>query len=143
MNKRITSRRQTGFTLIEIMVVVVILGLLGTLVANAVGGRPDQARDVKVKNDIGSLESALKLYKLDNFTFPTQAQGLAALTSNPSGSSNWRGPYIERLAEDPWGNAYQYRNPSTKGRSIDIYSYGADGVEGGIEANADIGNWSL
>lgn len=143
MNTRCTPRRQAGFTLIEIMVVVVILGLLGTLVAQAVGDRPDQAREVKVKNDVGSLESALKLYKLDNFTFPTQDQGLNALVQNPTGSNNWRGPYIERLPEDPWGNAYQYRNPSTKGRKVDIFSYGADGVEGGIDANADIGNWSL
>ncbi len=143
MNKHTSRKAQSGFTLIEIMVVVVILGLLGTLVVQAVGGRPDQAREVKVQNDIASLEGALKLYKLDNFTFPSQAQGLAALTSNPSGSKNWRGPYIERLPEDPWGNAYQYRNPSTKGRKFDIYSYGADNTEGGTEQNADIGNWSL
>lgn len=142
MNTR-HKRSQAGFTLIEIMVVVVILGLLGTLVVQAVGDRPDQAREVKVSNDIGSLESALKLYKLDNFTFPTQAQGLNALVENPSDSKKWRGPYIERLPEDPWGNAYQYRFPSTKGRKFDIYSYSADGAEGGTDVNADVGNWSL
>jgi len=137
------SKSQRGFTLIEIMVVVVILGLLGTLVVQAVGGRPDQAREVKATNDIGSLESALKLYKLDNFTFPTQAQGLKALISNPSGSKNWRGPYIEKLPNDPWGNDYQYRYPGTKGKKIDVFTYGADNAEGGTDQNADIGNWNI
>ena len=135
--------RQNGFTLIEIMVVIVILGLLGTLVIQAVGDRPDQARRVKVQNDIASLESAFKLFRLDNFNYPTQDEGLSSLVENVSNSDNWRGPYIDRLPKDPWGNAYQYRNPGIKSRNIDIYSFGADKLEGGTDNNADIGNWDL
>lgn len=143
MNKTFKKSSQSGFTLIEIMVVVVILGLLGTMVIQAVGDRPDQAREVKVGNDVASLESALKLYKLDNFNYPTQAQGLAALSANPSASANWRGPYIERLPKDPWGNDYQYRYPSSHGLKLDVYSFGSDGAEGGIDDGADIGNWNI
>ena len=133
---------QRGFTLIEVMIVVVILALLSTMVIQAVGDRPDQARKAKARNDISSMESAMKLYRLDNYKFPTQGEGLAALLSNPSGSDNWRGPYIDRLPKDPWGNAYQYRNPGTKGGKIDVFSYAADAAEGGADEGADIGNWS-
>lgn len=140
---RTPGKSQQGFTLIEIMVVVVILGLLATLVIQAVGDRPDQARDVKVKNDIATLESALKLYRLDNFAYPAQEQGLNALVTNPANLKNWRGPYIERLPQDPWGNDYHYRNPGQDSRKFDIYSLGADNAEGGVDANADIGNWML
>jgi general secretion pathway protein G len=137
------SRTQNGFTLIEIMVVVVILGMLATLVIQAVGDRPDQARDVKAKNDIATLESALKLYRLDNFTYPSAELGLNALVTKPTDLTTWRGPYIERLPKDPWGNDYRYRNPGLEGRKMDIYSYGADNAEGGTEAAADIGSWAL
>lgn len=140
MNKKLNKQR--GFTLIEIMVVVVILALLGTLVFQAVGDRPDQARKVKARNDISAIESALKLYRLDNYKFPAQGDGLSALLTNTANSDNWRGPYLERLSKDPWGNAYQYRNPGTKGGKIDVFSYGADAAEGGSGPDADIGNWS-
>ena len=143
MSKVRIPSRQSGFTLIEIMVVVVILGLLATLVIQAVGDRPDQAREVKVKNDLSTIESAMKLYRLDNFTFPTQEQGLNALSTNPTTSTNWRGPYIERLPKDPWGNDYRYSNPSRHGKKIDIYTLGADNAEGGEGPNADIGSWAL
>lgn len=140
---RTERARQAGFTLIEIMVVVVILGMLATLVVQAVGDRPDQAREVKVRNDLAALESACKLYRLDNFSFPTQEQGLVALINNPTASERWRGPYVERLPTDPWGNPYRYRIPSTQGQKIDLYSLGADNAPGGDGVNRDIGNWSL
>lgn len=138
----IASKKQRGFTLIEIMVVVVILGLLGTLVVQSVGNKPDQARLTKAKNDIASIENALKFYKLDNFNYPSTAQGLKALKTNPGTSKNWNGPYLDKLTQDPWGNEYQYRYPGTKGQSVDIFSFGSDGAEGGTESAADIGNWS-
>ncbi|WP_432695299.1 type II secretion system major pseudopilin GspG [Marinobacterium sp. YM272] len=137
------KRKQSGFTLIEIMVVVVILGLLATLVIQAVGDRPDQAREVKVRNDLSALESALKMYRLDTMSFPKMKEGLVALVEQPQGQNNWRGPYIERLPQDPWGNDYLYRVPSQHKHKFDIYTLGADNAEGGSESDADIGNWSL
>ena len=139
------TRKQAGFTLIEIMVVIVILGLMATLVVQSLDGRTEQAAQTAVRNDISTLEGAIKFYKLDNFNYPSQSQGLQALLSNPGGLKNWRGPYIERnrLPQDPWGNDYRYRYPSTKGQKFDVFSYGADNTEGGDGQNADIGNWSL
>lgn len=137
-------RRQKGFTLIEIMVVVVIIGLLATLVLPRVLGRQEQAQIEKAKADIQALSSALKLYKLDNFNYPSTQQGLEALTRRPNGdppANNWKnGGYIERLPTDPWGNDYQYLSPGQHG-DFDIWSYGSDGKPGGEEAAADIGNW--
>lgn len=135
---------QKGFTLIEVMVVVVILGILAAVVVPRVMDRPDTARITKARQDIRALESALNLYKLDNFVYPTTDQGLEALVSKPSGSPeprNWK-QYMDRLPKDPWGNDYQYLSPGVKG-SIDILSLGADGRPGGSEVNADIGNWDL
>lgn len=126
------------------MVVVVIIGLLATLVLPRVLGRQEQAQIEKAKADIQALSSALKLYKLDNFNYPSTQQGLDALTSRPSGdppANNWKkGGYIERLPTDPWGNDYQYLSPGQHG-DYDIWSYGSDGKPGGEEAAADIGNW--
>ena len=139
-------RRQSGFTLIEVMVVVVILGILAAVLVPKVMDRPEQARITKARQDIRALEAALNLYKLDNFNYPSTDQGLEALVRKPSGTPeprNWKeGGYIDRLPKDPWGNDYQYLNPGVHG-SIDIYSLGADGQEGGEGINADIGNWNL
>jgi general secretion pathway protein G len=141
------SRRATGgFTLIEVMVVVVILGILAAIVVPRIMDRPDEARITKARNDIRALESALNLYRLDNFRYPTTDQGLRALVERPTGqpeARNWRaGGYIDRLPNDPWGNPYQYVHPGRQGE-IDIYSYGADGRPGGEGINAEIGNWAI
>lgn len=137
---------QAGFTLIEVMVVVVILGILAAIVVPRVMDRPDQARVVKAKQDVRALESALNTYRLDNFHYPSTDQGLQALVEKPSGdppAKNWKsGGYVSRLPKDPWGNAYLYLNPGRHG-SIDIYSLGADGQPGGTGMDADIGNWNL
>jgi len=138
--------RGGGFTLIEIMVVVVILGILAAIVVPRVMDRPDDARITKAKTDIRALESALNLYRLDNFAYPTTNQGLQALIDRPRTGPeprNYRASgYMDRLPKDPWGNDYQYLNPGTRGE-IDIFSFGADGRRGGEGINAEIGNWNL
>jgi len=137
--------KQSGFTLIELMVVVVILALLATFVVPQIMDRPEQARVVKAQQDIRSLESALKMYKLDNFAYPSTDQGLEALTKKPDGNPKPRNynpkGYLESLPQDPWGNDYLYLNPGEHGE-IDIYSLGADGAAGGTGYDADIGNWA-
>lgn len=137
-------RRQSGFTLIEIMVVVVIIGILASVVVPRIMDKPDKARIAKAQNDIQALDSALELYKLDNYTYPTTDQGLQALVSRPTAAPeppNWKkGGYIKKLRKDPWGNEYLYLNPGVHGE-IDIYSLGADAAPGGTGANKDIGNW--
>ncbi|HIB85399.1 MAG TPA: type II secretion system protein GspG [Chromatiaceae bacterium] len=140
------GRRMRGFTLIEIMVVVIILGILASIVIPKVMDRPDHARLVKAKQDIRTIESALKLYKLDNYVYPSTDQGLEALVSKPSISPeprNWKSSgYLDRLPKDPWENYYLYLNPGEHGE-IDIYSLGADGQPGGENVTADVGNWTL
>ncbi|WP_276574975.1 type II secretion system major pseudopilin GspG [Pseudomonas tohonis] len=139
-----TGRTQAGFTLIEIMVVVVILGILAALVVPQVMNRPDQAKVTVAKGDIKAIGAALDMYKLDNFAYPSTQQGLEALVKKPSGNpqpKNWnKDGYLKRLPVDAWGNPYQYLSPGTKG-AYDLYSFGADGKEGGTDADADIGNW--
>jgi general secretion pathway protein G len=139
-------RGQRGFTLLEVMVVVVILGILAALVVPKIISRPDEARVIAAKQDIASLMQALKLYRLDNQRYPTTEQGLQALLAKPTGAPiplNWKpGGYIERLAKDPWGNPYQYLSPGVRGE-IDVFSYGADGAPGGEGNDADIGSWNL
>ncbi len=139
-------RRNRGFTLIEIMVVVVILGILAAVVVPRIMDRPDDARIAKARQDIRVLESSLNLYKLDNFNYPSTQQGLEALVSQPSGepqARNWKsGGYIKALPKDPWGNDYQFLSPGVKGE-IDIFSLGADNRPGGEGAAADIGNWNI
>jgi general secretion pathway protein G len=126
------------------MVVVIILGILAAIVVPRVMDRPDDARITKAKQDIRALESALNLYKLDNFVYPTTDQGLEALVAKPAGTpepKNWK-RYMDRLPKDPWGVPYQYLSPGNKS-DIDIYSLGADGQLGGEGANGDVGNWEL
>lgn len=138
------GRRQVGFTLIEIMVVVIIIGILAAIVAPNVIGRVDDARVTAAKSDIATIEGALKMYRLDNFAYPETQYGLESLVTRPSDPSirNWNPEgYIERLTNDPWGNPYQYLNPGSHG-VIDIYSFGADGKPGGQDVAADIGNWN-
>ena len=133
-----------GFTLIEMMVVVVIIGILAALVVPRVLSRPDEARAVAARHDIASLAQALKLYRLDNLAYPSSEQGLQALVARPEGTPvprNWRpGGYVERLPKDPWGRDYLYLQPGRHGE-VDIWSLGADGRPGGENADADIGSW--
>lgn len=140
------SCRQSGFTLLEIMVVVVILGILAALVVPKIISRPDEARVIAAKQDIASLMQALKLYRLDNHRYPTTEQGLQALVTRPATApipAGWKaGGYLERLPRDPWGNPYQYLYPGLHGE-IDIFSFGADGAAGGEANDADIGSWAL
>lgn len=134
-------RGESGFTLIEVMVVVVILSILAAIIVPRIMDRPDKARIVKAQADVRALESALNLYKLDNHNYPTTDQGLEALVQKPANAPSWKdGGYIDRLPKDPWGRPYQYLNPGTHG-TIDIFSLGADGQPGGEGKDADIGNW--
>lgn len=135
-------RRSRGFTLIELMVVLVIIGVLAALIVPNVLDRTDDARKTAAKTDIASLTQALKLYKLDNLRYPSGEQGLDALVRKPQAGpvpNNWR-PYLEKLPMDPWGKPYQYVNPGVKGE-VDVFSLGADGQSGGEGINADIGSW--
>ena len=136
-------RGQRGFTLIEIMVVVVILGILAAMVVPKVLDRPDQARATAAKQDVAGLMQALKLYRLDHGTYPNMNQGLKVLVERPADAknSNWRS-YLERLPNDPWGRPYHYLNPGANGE-VDIFSLGADGQPDGDGVNADIGSWQL
>ncbi len=138
--------RAPGFTLVEILVVIVILGILAALVVPRIIERPDQARVTAAKADIATIMAALKLYRLDNQRYPTTEQGLGALVVRPTLPPlppNWKpNGYLERLPQDPWGNPYQYLNPGLHGE-IDVFSFGADGQPGGTGYDADIGSWDL
>jgi general secretion pathway protein G len=145
MNRRhyLPLRAARGFTLIEILVVVVILGILAAIVVPRVMERPGEARVTRAKQDIQGVVTALSLYKLDNFTYPSTEQGLDALVTKPAGqpdAPNWKGPYLDRTPKDPWGRPYQYAHPGQHG-DIDIDSFGADGKPGGDGEAADVGNW--
>ena len=139
MRRNNNLRQFQGFTLIEIVVVVVIIGLLAAMVAPRVMKRTDDAKIVRVANDIRAIEASLNLYKLDNFNYPSTEQGLQALVTKPTGNpeaKNWKqGGYLRSVPKDPWGNEYQY---SSAGSSIDLYSFGADGKTGGEEMNKDL-----
>jgi general secretion pathway protein G len=139
------NRRQRGFTLIEIMVVVIILGILAAIVAPNVIGRVGDAQIAAAKQDLRGIENALKFYRLDNFSYPTTEQGLQSLVTRPNDPNikNWKqGGYLDRLPKDPWGNPYQYLSPGNNGE-VDIYTLGRDGRPGGEGEDADIGNWDL
>ncbi|MBK6296390.1 MAG: type II secretion system major pseudopilin GspG [Rhodoferax sp.] len=134
--------RHAGFTLIELMVVLVIVGVLAALIVPNVLDRADDARLTAAKTDVNNLMQALKLYKLDNQRFPSAEQGLQALQTKPTSGSipaNWR-PYLDKLPADPWGRPYQYLNPGIKGE-VDVLSFGADGQAGGEGKDSDIGSW--
>jgi len=136
------ARRAAGFTLIELMVVLVIIGVLAALIVPNVLNRTDDARATAARTDVHNIMQALKLYKLDNQRYPTPEQGLAALVQRPSTPpvpGNWK-PYLEKLPSDPWGQPYQYLNPGIKGE-VDVMSFGADGKSGGEGKDADIGSW--
>ena len=126
------KQKTRGFTLIEVMVVVVILSILAAIIVPKVMDRPDTARLVKAQSDIRAIESALNLYKLDNFDYPSTEEGLEALVPK----------YIARLSNDPWGNPYLYLSPGLHG-DMDVYTLGADGLQGGTGINADVGNWNV
>lgn len=142
MNPRVS--RTTGFTLIEVLVVVVILGILAAVVVPRLMDRPDEARVTRARQDVQAIVTALNLYRLDNFVYPSTQQGLEALVRRPGGqpeAPNWReGGYLDRLPKDPWGRDYLYLNPGSRSE-IDVYSLGADGQPGGNGINAEIGNW--
>ncbi len=148
MNQRNDSKvirlAQSGFTLMEILIVVVILSILAVAVVPQFLDAPDKARQARTLADVKNIETALSMYKLDNFQYPSTSQGLQALVQKPSGNpeaKNWKpGGYLKQLPNDPWGNPYQYLNPGSHS-DIDIYSLGADGQPGGDEQNKDIGNW--
>ena len=138
------SERHLGFTLVEVMVVVVILGILAVLIVPRVIGRTEEARAAAAKHDIATIMQSLKLYHLDNGRYPTNEQGLQALVSRPQSQPappNWK-PYLDKLPKDPWGNPYQYLNPGVHGE-VDVFSLGADGQPGGTGADLDVGSWQL
>ncbi|WP_314915364.1 type II secretion system major pseudopilin GspG [Pseudomonas helleri] len=145
MNTLRTST-QRGFTLIEIMVVVVIIGVLGAIVVPQFMSRPDQAKVTAAHTDIQAISTALEMYRLDTFNYPSTQQGLEALVTRPTGTPlarNWNPQgYLKSLPVDPWGTPYQYLNPGTHSAGYDLFSFGADGVQGGEGFATDIGNWS-
>jgi general secretion pathway protein G len=144
--RRFATCRPKGFTLIEVLVVIVILGILAAVIVPNVVGRAHDARVAAAKQDAATLSQALAMYKLDNARLPTAEQGLKALVEKPAAApvpTNWRtGGYIPRLPNDPWGNPYQYSNPGLRGE-FDVFSFGADGRAGGEGENTDLGTWNL
>jgi general secretion pathway protein G len=136
---------ERGFTLIEIMVVVVIIGLLAAVIVPNVVDKVDEARVARAKQDIASLETALTMFRLDNSRYPNSEQGLVALVQQPTDPTirNWKpGGYLKRVSKDPWENDYLYAYPGTHNNEYDLYSLGADNQPGGEGVNADIGNWN-
>lgn len=144
--RTVSTSSQRGFTLIEIMVVVVIIGVLGAIVVPQFMSRPDQAKVTAARTDIQAISTALEMYRLDTFNYPSTQQGLEALVTRPAGTPlarNWNPQgYLKSLPVDPWGTPYQYLNPGSHSAGYDLFSFGADGVQGGEGFATDIGNWS-
>ena len=144
--RTLTPASERGFTLIEIMVVVVIMGILAALIVPKLMGRTDDARIIAAKQDIATVMQALKLYKLDNQRYPTTEQGLQALITKPTvgpAADGWKsGGYLDKLPKDPWSHTYQFLSPGINGE-IDVFTLGADGQPGGVGNDADIGSWNL
>lgn len=139
----VRNKPSKGFTLIELMIVVVILGVLATIIMPRILGRPEQARRMKAKVDIRNIESALALFKTDTGRFPTTSEGFEVLVSNPGIKGYNRDGYLDRLPMDPWGNKYIYISPGLHNKDYDIESYGKDGEDGGTDDNVDIESWNL
>ncbi len=137
------NRKQRGFTLIELMIVVVILGLLSTIIVPKIMNRPEQARRVKAQTEIASIQSALKLFKIDTGNYPTTSQGLQALVNNPGIKNYSSEGYLDQVPTDPWGNPYVYLSPGVHNKDYDLESYGKDGEDGGADEDADIESWNL
>ena len=137
--------RVGGFTLIEIMVVIVIIALMGAIVGPAVFDRIQQAEETRVAQDIRAIENALKFYRLDNFSYPAQAEGLDALFTAPGSARNWRGPYLDAdsVPQDPWGQPYRYAFPGTRGKEVEVFTYGRDNASGGEGSDSDWGSWNI
>jgi general secretion pathway protein G len=137
----LTARTVSGFTLVEVLVVVVILGVLAAVVVPRVMGRPDDARAVRAAQDVAAIVSALNMYRLDNYAYPSSEQGLMALVTKPLDAQGWRaGGYLANLPKDPWNHDYQYASPGQHGE-VDVWTFGADGKPGGEGINGDVGNW--
>jgi general secretion pathway protein G len=144
MKMRVISK-QSGFTLIEVMIVIAIMGLMIAAIAPDLFRNVEKAEKTRVASDIRQVESALKFYRLDNYRYPTQSQGLDVLVSAPSGSgaAKWNGPYLEQLPKDPWQKPYRYANPGTHGKNVEVFTLGLDDVCGGDGSDRDWGNWNI
>ena len=144
MTKEMTKiKLAAGFTLIEIMVVVVVIALLGAMIGPTLFSKVQQAEETRIAQDIRAIESALKFYRLDNYRYPTQAHNLKSLVEQPAGLERWNGPYLEDIPVDPWGEGYRYSYPGKHGKDIDVFTYGADNQEGGEGSEQDWGNWNV
>ncbi|MDG2145895.1 MAG: type II secretion system major pseudopilin GspG [Porticoccaceae bacterium] len=139
------SNKQTGFTLIEMMIVVAIMAIMSAMLAPTLFNQVSKAEKARTASDIRQIESALKFYRLDNYRYPTQSQGLQALITAPSGSeaTSWNGPYLEAVPKDAWKQDYRYANPGTHGKTVEVYTLGADNTQGGTDSNADWGSWNV
>lgn len=139
------SNKQTGFTLIEMMIVVAIMAIMSAMLAPTLFNQVSKAEKARTASDIRQIESALKFYRLDNYRYPTQSQGLQALIAAPSGSeaTSWNGPYLETVPKDAWKQDYRYANPGTHGKTVEVYTLGADNTQGGTDSNADWGSWNV
>ena len=139
------SNKQTGFTLIEMMIVVAIMAIMSAMLAPTLFNQVSKAEKARTASDIRQIESALKFYRLDNYRYPTQSQGLQALITAPSGSeaTSWNGPYLETVPKDAWKQDYRYAHPSTHGKTVEVYTLGADNTQGGTDSNADWGSWNV